>query len=75
MAEIEWIEVTDSERIVAMAYDEDEEVIYVRFPKGDVEWCYEDCPPNVWEEFAAPGQSKGRYINDTLNYKPHHRHE
>jgi hypothetical protein len=75
MPEIEWIDVTDSERIVAMAYDEDEEVIYVRFPDGEVEWCYEDCPPHVWDEFSASGQSKGRYIHETLNHKPNHRCE
>lgn len=75
MPEIEWTEVTDSERIVAMAYDEEEESIYVRFPKGGVEWCYEDCPPHIWDEFSASGQSKGLYIHETLNHKPNHRHE
>ena len=73
MSEIEWIEVGDSERIVAMAYDEDVETIYVRFTDG-VEWLYEQCPPNVWQEFSAPGQSKGGYIFDTLNHKPNRRH-
>jgi len=75
MAELEWIEVSDSKRIIAMAYDEEEEVIFVRFPKSEVEWCYEDCPPTVWEEFSAADQSKGSYIHETLNYKPNHRHE
>ncbi|HEY8082990.1 MAG TPA: KTSC domain-containing protein [Solirubrobacterales bacterium] len=73
MSEIEWIEVGDSERIVAMAYDEESEVIYVRFPDG-VEWLYEACPPPVWDEFTAEGQSKGRYIFSELNHKPNRRH-
>jgi KTSC domain len=73
MGEIEWTEVVDSERIIAMAYDEDEEVIYVRFPDG-VEWLYEQCPPTVWREFSDPGQSKGRYIHDILNHKPNRRY-
>lgn len=74
MAELDWIEVGDSDRITAMAYDEEQEMIFVRFPDG-VEWCYEDCPPHVWEEFSAAGQSKGQYIYGTLNHKTHHRHE
>ena len=71
MNEPEWIDVSDSERIVAMAYDVEQEVIHVRFPDG-VEWTYGDCPPVVWEEFTAPGQSKGRFIFDVLNHKPNH---
>lgn len=69
---IDWIPVTDSERIVAMAYDSEREAIYVRFPDG-VEWYYEACPPAVWEEFAALGQSKGGYIARVLNHKPNGR--
>jgi len=75
MTEIEWIEVTDSERIVAMAYDEEEEAILVRFKKDEVEWCYEGCPPHVWEEFSDPGQSKGQYIHQVLNHKSHRRYD
>jgi len=75
MSDIEWIDVTDSERIIAMAYDEETEAILVRFTKDEVEWCYEACPPNVWEEFSDPKRSKGLYIHEVLNHKPHHRHE
>lgn len=70
---IEWIPVSSSKRIVAEAYDPEAEKIYVRFPDG-VEWCYAACPPDVWEEFTAPGQSRGQYINRVLNFKPHGRH-
>jgi hypothetical protein len=75
MSDIEWIDVSDSERIVAMAYDNENEAILVRFTKDEVEWCYESCPPHVWEEFSAPSQSKGRYIHQVLNDKPNHRYE
>lgn len=69
---INWIPVTGSERIVAEAYDAATETIYVRFPKG-VEWRYSACPPNVWEAFTAPGQSRGQYIHQVLNHKPNGR--
>lgn len=69
---MEWITVGDSSRIVAMAYDAEQERICVRFPNG-VEWWYGACPPTTWTEFAAPGQSKGQYIARVLNYRPHGR--
>lgn len=68
----EWIPVYGSTRIVAEWYDPDMETIYVRFPNG-VEWWYASCPPHVWEAFTAPGQSRGQYIHQTLNYKPNGR--
>ncbi len=70
---IEWIPVSSSTRIVAEAYDPETERIYVRFPNG-VEWWYAACPPHVWEEFTAPGQSRGQYIHRNLNHKPNGRH-
>lgn len=63
---LDWIPVTDSQRVVAIAYDASAEVIYVRFPNG-VEWWYAGCPPQTWEEFSAPGTSKGTYIHQILN--------
>ena len=70
---IEWIPVTGSSRIVAEAYDPETETIYVRFPNG-VEWQYSACPPQVWAEFTAPGQSRGKYISRVLDHKPHGRY-
>ena len=67
---IEWIEVTDSKRVTAVAYDEDGERILVRLRNGP-EWQYEGCPPFVWEEFTAEGTSKGQFIHERLN---HHNH-
>lgn len=69
---MEWIPVSDSDRIVAQAYDQESETIYVRFQDG-VEWWYAACPPHVWDEFTSPGTSRGRYIKDVLDYKPNGR--
>jgi hypothetical protein len=69
---IEWISV-DSTRIVAEAYDPAAEKIYVRFHDG-VEWWYGACPPQVWMEFTAPSQSRGKYINAVLDHKPNGRY-
>ena len=67
---LDWIDVVDSERIVAMAYDAATETIYVRFPNG-VEWFYAQCPVTTWEEFGV--SSKGLYIHNVLNYRPNGR--
>ena len=69
---IEWIEVSGSTRIVAEAYNTETETIYVRFPDG-VEWFYAACPPDVWQQFTAPGQSRGKFIHTVLNFKPNGR--
>jgi hypothetical protein len=66
---IEWLPVSGSTRIVAEAYDPETERIYVRFPDG-VEWWYAACPPQTWEEFTRPGQSRGQYISRVLDHKP-----
>jgi hypothetical protein len=70
---IKWLPVSSSTRIVAEAYEPETEKIYVRFPDG-VEWWYAACPPNVWEEFTARGQSRGQYIHRVLDLKPNGRH-
>ena len=69
----DWIPVSGSTRIVAEAYDSETEKIYVRFKDG-VEWYYAACPPSVWEEFTAHGQSRGQYMRRVLDHKPHGRH-
>lgn len=66
---IEWNQVAGSTRIVAEAYLAETETIVVRFPDG-VEYMYSACPPNVWAEFTAPGQSRGKFIDQVLNAKP-----
>jgi cytochrome c556 len=70
---IQWIPVEGSSRIIAEAYDASTERIIVRFPDG-VEWCYSACPPHVWEQFTAFGQSRGEFIADVLNHRPHCRY-
>lgn len=72
VAEIDWTPVDQSKRIIAEAYLRDEETILVRFPNG-TEWAYSACPEHVWEEFTAPGQSRGEYIAAVLDHKPHGR--
>ena len=57
----------DSRAMAEVAYDEGEEAIYIRFNQGAV-WRYDACPPHVWEEFNS--QSKGKYLNDVLKFKP-----
>jgi hypothetical protein len=69
---IEWRVVEGSKRIVAEAFSPDTETILVRFP-GGVEWAYSACTAAVWEEFTAPGQSRGQYIAQVLNAKPNGR--
>jgi len=64
---IEWIDVTDSQRVDAVGFDRDQETIFVRFKKGGVEWWYSGCPPHLWEQFIAPGTSKGKFIKDVLD--------
>jgi hypothetical protein len=69
---IDWTPVTDSTRVIAVAYDEEAEVVYVRFRNG-TEWQYEGCPPLIWEEFVRPGISKGSYIRNVLDHRPNRR--
>ncbi len=69
---IKWNDVLDSTRIAAEAYLAEDETILVRFPDG-VEWAYYGCPPEIWAEFTAPGQSRGKFISNVLNHKHHGR--
>lgn len=70
MIDLEWMPVTDSSRITAMAYDSTTETIFVQFPDG-VQWQYESCPPIIWDEFRC--SSKGTYISQVLNHRPNSR--
>jgi KTSC domain len=65
---ITWIDV-DSRAVAAIAYDPDDDAIYVRFHSG-VEWRYRDCSPAEWEELRSPSTSKGKYLNEVLKQKP-----
>ena len=66
---IEWIECS-SRRVVAVAYDGEDERILVRFTDG-TQWQYLGCPPSVWDEFMDPATSKGKFIFDRLNSHQH----
>jgi hypothetical protein len=65
----DWTSVADSKRIIAECYLPEQEIILVRFP-GGVEWQYKACPASEWAAFTAPGQSRGAYIAETLDFKP-----
>jgi KTSC domain-containing protein len=69
---VDWYPVADSSRIVVEAYLAESQIILVRFPNGEM-WAYEGCPPDVWQAFTAPGQSRGRYIARVLDCKRNHR--
>jgi hypothetical protein len=69
----EWIPVAGSARITAEAYEPETERILVRFPNG-VEWWYAACTLEVWSAFTAPGQSRGQFIKQVLNFKPNGRY-
>lgn len=69
----EWHSVK-STRIVAEGYDPEAETIYVEFPKNNVQWWYGSCPPEVWDQFTSPGQSRGKFIHQVLNAKPNGRY-
>ena len=66
---IEWIAVEGSSWVAAEAYVVEEEAILVRFTDGGA-WKYLACPPHIWAEFTAPGQSRGQYIHRVLKAKP-----
>lgn len=70
---LEWQPVVGSSRIVSEAYDAAEETIYVEFRRDGVQWGYGACPPDVWEQFTAPGQSRGQFIHQVLDAKPNGR--
>jgi hypothetical protein len=60
--------------VAAVAYESDTETILVQFPNG-IRWWYANCPLQVWEEFNAPGVSKGKYIAQVLNGHPNGRRD
>ena len=68
---IDWIPVSDSTRITAMAYEAGTARIFVRFPE-DVEWWYGDCSELIWEQFQF-ASSKGQFIREELDHHPNGR--
>jgi hypothetical protein len=70
---LDWIEVSDSDRVSAVAYVSEHQWICVRFSRDGVEWCYEGCSLEEFEMFCALGQSKGGFIKEVLNGKLHHK--
>lgn len=67
----EWFE-PGSSRVRKYQYDYATKDLRVRFVKGDTPWIYRDVPVAVFEAFHA-SDSKGRFINSTLNYSSYGR--
>ena len=65
---MEWIPVS-SQAITQLAYDSDQEVIFVEFV-GVRQYLYGGCGAEVWDEFMRPETSKGGFVNGRL--KPSH---
>lgn len=57
----------DSTRVKAYQYDYASRQLRVRFGKYNTPWVYNDVPVTVFQAFDS-SDSKGRYINSTLNY-------
>ena len=68
---IDWIDVSDSERVSAVAYDAEEERILVQFKDSEVLYQYRGCPPFIWDEFMDARTSKGKFIHERLNQHDH----
>ena len=70
---IEWIPVSGSQVITAEAYDPETRrsmfVLQMVMNGGT-----RPAPPPTWEEFTAPGQSRGQYLNKVLKFKPNGRY-
>lgn len=67
----DWIDVSDSGRVSAVAYDAEEERILVHFKDTELLWQYRGCPPFIWDEFMDPSTSKGLFIHERLNHHDH----
>ncbi len=73
VAPADWQPVAGSSRVIAIAYDQEHETIFVRFP-DNVEWWYQGCSPEVWQRFSSPEVSKGRFIHQVLDRLPNGRY-
>ena len=63
---MEWKQV-ESSNIDAIAYDEDNQELRVRFKSG-TEYVYTDVPAKVYQGFLD-ADSKGRYLNTVIKGK------
>ena len=58
---IHWKQVLGSSNVQAIAYDEENREVWVKFhPKGDV-YIYEGVGPGMWDELEH-SESKGRFV-------------
>jgi hypothetical protein len=72
---LDWYFFPQSSRVTQAAYDAAGKRILVRFVKpvgaGGTPWVYEQVPKRVWDRFVM-SESKGQFINHTLNAFPYH---
>ncbi len=72
-ADVDWLPVS-SNRVSAIAYDEEDQAILVEFPNGK-RWWYGACDPDTWSRFSDPATSKGQFIHAELNAHPNGRYD
>lgn len=65
-------EYPDSTRVYAYSYDYNTEELWVRFKKYETPWVYKGVIEPVFASFDS-SESKGKYINSTLNYTDYRR--
>jgi hypothetical protein len=58
--------------VYAYSYDYDSSELWVRFKKYETPWVYQGVQEAVFASFDA-SDSKGKYINSTLNYTDYRR--
>jgi hypothetical protein len=67
---LEWIGVTNSTLVSAVAFDEAAERIFVKLHSGKV-WLFDDCTSDLWEAFVSSGISKGEFMTGVLERRPY----
>lgn len=67
---MDWQIIPSSSWVRAIAYEEASEQIFVEFLDGH-QHVYDNCSPQDWETFSAPGTSQGSFVNRVLNHHPH----
>lgn len=65
-------EYPDSTRVYAYSFDYDSDELWVRFKKYETPWVYKGVAETVFASFDS-SESKGKYINSTLNYTNYRR--
>ena len=59
------IKVSDSSLVASAMYDDAADRIFV-WDHHATQWIFEDCAPELWELFMAPGCSPGEFLMNVL---------